>query len=63
MIELVFTVAEWLGLAVFFYLACLVIRCAAEEIRTVPANLSPLATHDWDASDRAARNAQRLEAL
>ena len=61
MIELLFTAGQWLGLVVFVYCACLVITCAANEIRILPGNLSPLTDHDWDAADRAARNAQRLD--
>ncbi len=61
MIELLFTAGQWLGVFVFVFCACLVIKCAAEEIRNVPGNLGPLTTHDWDAPDRSARNARRLD--
>ena len=59
--ELIFAAGQWLGMIVFLFGACLVIRCAAEEIRNVPRSLGPLTIHDWDASDRVARNAQRLD--
>ena len=60
MIEFLFTAGQWLGLLVFVYSACLVITCAAEELRNTPTTFGPLTTHDWDAPDRALKNGQRL---
>jgi hypothetical protein len=52
MIEFLLTAGQWLGLVVFVFGACLVINCAAEEIRTTPQRFGPLTTHDWDAPTR-----------
>ena len=57
MIALILAAGQWLGVFVFAFCACLVIRRAAEEIRNVPRSLTPLTFHDWDASDRLERNA------
>src|SRR5262245_50056453 len=59
--ELFFAAGQWLGLIVFLFGACLVIRCAAEEIRNVPQRLGPITIHDWDAPDRTPRNARRMD--
>jgi hypothetical protein len=56
MIEFLITAGQWLGLLAFVYSACLVITCAAEEVRGMPKSFGPLTTHDWDAPDRAHRN-------
>jgi hypothetical protein len=56
MIEFLITAGQWLGLFAFVCSACLVITCAAEEARGMPRSFGPLATHDWDAPDRAPPN-------
>jgi len=61
MIEFLLTAGQWLGLLVFVCGACLVITCAAEEIRTMPKSFGSLATHDWDALDRGLEHRRRLE--
>jgi len=53
MSEFLLVVGQWLGLIAFLYSACLVIACAAEDIRSVPRSFGPLTTHDWDAMDRS----------
>jgi hypothetical protein len=52
MIDYLFTAGQWLGLLVFVFGACLIINCAAEEIRTMPRSFGALTTHDWDAPTR-----------
>jgi hypothetical protein len=61
MIEFLVTAGPWLGLLAFVYGACLVIACAAEEIRAMPRSCGPLAMHDWDAPDRALERRRRAE--
>ena len=61
MMETFITAGQWLGVFVFVYCACLVINCAANELRNMPRDLGPLTVHDWDAPDRVARNAQRVD--
>ena len=49
MIEFLFTAGQWLGMLAFLFGACLVITCAAEEVRNSPSRFGPVTTHDWDA--------------
>jgi hypothetical protein len=61
MIELLFTAGQWLGMLVFFYGACVVITCAAEEPRNMPASCGPRTTLDWDAPNKALENGQQRD--
>ena len=61
MIEFLLVAGQWLGLAVLLYGACLLIACAAEDIRSGPRSSGPVNEHDWDAQDRVLENRQRLD--
>ena len=55
MTEILWAAVQWLGLFLFLFGACLVVTCAAQDLRNVPARFGPVTTHDWDALDRGYR--------